>query len=299
VRQPGKLLATTFSTLACASLGALPGLAGAVPAAVAAPASSRAAGPAAHAHARSHRHARSRDRQASSGCSAVRARPRRGERALNRCQALAPKTAPSRLPKTRPSLRSHPAPVPVALAPSAGAAPTASGSGKASATIAQTLATTCQNTELTPEPGNLDLARAAVLCLINQQRAENGVNPLEANGQLEQAAEGHCSEMIADDYFAHVSPSGETPVERIQGTGYIPGPSVGYVIGENLAWGTYSLATPQAIVAAWMASPGHRANILEAQYTETGIGITPAVPASDAAGAPGATYAQEFGVIIH
>ena len=47
------------------------------------------------------------------------------------------------------------------------------------------------------------------------------------------------------------------------------------MIGENLAWGTLQLSTPQAIVAAWIASPGHLANILEAQYRETGIGVSP------------------------
>jgi uncharacterized protein YkwD len=166
------------------------------------------------------------------------------------------------------------------------------------ATIAAVLATPCENTELTPEAGDIGLVRAAVLCLVNRKRAENGESPLATNPELEQAAEGHCEELVADDYFAHVSPSGETPVDRIRETGYIPGPNVGYVIGENLAWGTYQLSTPQAIVSAWIASPGHLANILEAQYTETGIGVTPAVPESYGEGAPGATYAQEFGVII-
>jgi uncharacterized protein YkwD len=167
-----------------------------------------------------------------------------------------------------------------------------------SARIAAVLATPCQNTELTPDATNVGLVRAAVLCLVNQERAQNGRSPLTTNSRLEQAAEGHCSELIADDYFAHISPSGETPVERIAATGYVPGPSVGYAIGENLAWGTLSLSTPRAIVAAWIASPGHLANILESQYTETGIGVTPAVPASLGEGQPGASYAQEFGVII-
>jgi uncharacterized protein YkwD len=166
------------------------------------------------------------------------------------------------------------------------------------ATIAAVLATPCQNVELTPEAGNIALVREAVLCLINRKRAENGESPLVANAELEQAAESHAQELVADDYFAHVSPSGETPVDRIRDTGYIPNASDGYVIGENLAWGTYQLSTPQAIVAAWIASPGHLANILETQYRETGIAITPAVPPSLAAGAPGATYAQEFGVVI-
>jgi uncharacterized protein YkwD len=160
------------------------------------------------------------------------------------------------------------------------------------------LATPCQNTELTPEASNLQLVRAAVLCLVNQERAQNGRNPLTLNESLDQAAEGHSVELVADDYFAHVSPSGETPVQRILATGYMPSPSDGYAIGENLAWGTLSLSTPRAIVAAWIASPGHLANILESQYTETGVGVTAAVPASLGEGEPGATYAQEFGVII-
>jgi uncharacterized protein YkwD len=169
---------------------------------------------------------------------------------------------------------------------------------RTAATIAAVLATPCQNTELTPEAADIGFVRAAVLCLINRKRAEAGESPLLANAQLEQAAEEHAQELVADDYFAHVAPSGETPVDRIRDTGYVPNPSVGYVIGENLAWGTYQLSTPQAIVSAWIASPGHLANILEAQYVDTGIGITPAVPPSLADGAPGATYAQEFGVIV-
>ena len=167
------------------------------------------------------------------------------------------------------------------------------------AVIAAVLASPCANTELTPTAEDLPLVRGAVLCLINRERAEHSLKPLTVSPRLEAAAESHCAELISADYFAHVSPDGETPVDRIRRTGYIPGPEVGYVIGENLAWGTYSLSTPQSIVAAWIASPGHLANILESQYTETGVGIVPAVPTSVGGGAPGASYAQEFGVIIH
>ena len=171
-------------------------------------------------------------------------------------------------------------------------------SASAAATIANVLATPCQNTEITPEPGNIEAARSAVLCLVNRERAEHSLAPLKPNAQLETAAEEHNAEMLQVDYFAHVAPDGETPVERIKRTGYIASESDGYVIGENLAWGTYSLATPKAIVEAWIASPGHLANILESRYTETGIGVTPSVPQSLGEGNPGATYAQEFGVIV-
>ncbi len=164
--------------------------------------------------------------------------------------------------------------------------------------LAAVLATPCQNTELMPEPGNLPLIRAAVLCLINRVRAQNDERPLTPIGQLDQAAENHSREMVSEDYFQHVSPAGVTPVDRLRNTGYIPSPSGGYVIGENIAWGTLDLATPQAIVAAWTASPAHLANILEGQYRDTGIGIVPQAPFALANGAPGATYSQEFGVIL-
>jgi uncharacterized protein YkwD len=166
-------------------------------------------------------------------------------------------------------------------------------------TIADVLATPCQNTQLTPQTSNLSLIRASVLCLINTERAEHGKEPLQSNTNLEQAAESHGKEMLALDYFAHIAPSGLTPVERIRETGYIPSSEVGYVLGENLAWGTLSLATPEAIVNAWIASPEHLANILEGRYRETGIDVEPQAPESLAEGVEGALYTQEFGVIVH
>jgi uncharacterized protein YkwD len=166
------------------------------------------------------------------------------------------------------------------------------------ATIAAVLAVPCQGTELMPAPENVAVVRNAILCLINRVRAQHGELPLALSAPLEQAAEEHAGELVAQDYFAHVAPDGETPVDRARGAGYIANPSDGYVIGENLAWGTYGLATPASVVSAWVASPGHLANILESQYRETGIGVLAAVPTSLAAGAPGATYAQEFGVLV-
>jgi uncharacterized protein YkwD len=165
-------------------------------------------------------------------------------------------------------------------------------------TIAKVLATPCQNTELTPEPANLPLVRAAVLCLVNTERAQNDRQPLQQNASLQAAAESHGREMIAANYFEHVSPSGVTPVDRVRQTGYIPNSEVGYVVGENLAWGTLTLSTPAAIVAAWIASPEHLANILEPQYRDTGIDAEPEVPQSLAEDVQGALYTQEFGVIL-
>jgi uncharacterized protein YkwD len=104
--------------------------------------------------------------------------------------------------------------------------------------------------------------------------------------------------MAVYDYFEHVSPSGLTPLARMRAVGYISSSHVGYEVGENIAWATLALATPRAIVAAWMRSPGHRANILDRRYRETGVGVSPHPPSSLAHGQPGALYTQDFGVII-
>jgi uncharacterized protein YkwD len=228
-------------------------------------------------------------RRKTGACSTTpaRVRAKRGANCRTAGRHAAIRHSVGRLP--RPSRLRSPvtAPVPV------------SGDATQAGTIAKVLATPCQNTQLIPEAANLPLVRAAVLCLINTERAQNGREPLVTDPRLEQAAESHGKEMLSLDYFEHISPSGLTPVQRIRSFGYIPNDEVGYVIGENLAWGTLSLATPQSIVSAWIASPEHLANILEGKYRDTGIDVEPQVPEELAEGVAGALYTQEFGVIVH
>ncbi|MGH2855453.1 MAG: CAP domain-containing protein [Solirubrobacteraceae bacterium] len=168
----------------------------------------------------------------------------------------------------------------------------------ASALPAPAAASACANADATPQPGNLGQVRAAVLCLIDQERERHGESALQPNAKLTRAAEGHSRDMAAEDYFSHVAPNGETPLDRMRASGYLANPQVGYVVGENIAWGTLWLATPQAIVNAWMASPGHRANILDAAYRDTGVGVAPHPPASLAEGQAGAIYTQDFGAVV-
>lgn len=167
------------------------------------------------------------------------------------------------------------------------------------ARFAAILAAPCADAELLPNSENTSRVDGAVRCLINHERAEHRVLPLSSSPDLGRAAVEHVRELLARNYFAHVTPSGYTPADRIRATGYVSAAKDGWVLGENLAWGTYSLSTPAAVVAAWVASPGHLANILEPRYTETGIGVTPHVPSSLAGGKPGALYAEEFGVILN
>ncbi len=159
-------------------------------------------------------------------------------------------------------------------------------------------AAACANANLTPSSSNVEQVRAAVVCLINQERERHGERTLQANVKLARAAQGHSRDMADEDYFSHIAPNGETPLDRMRASGYIPNQQSGYVVGENIAWGTMWLATPQSIVKAWMESPGHRANILDGAFRETGVGVEPRPPASLAEGQPGALYTQDFGTIV-
>ena len=100
--------------------------------------------------------------------------------------------------------------------------------------------------------------------------------------------------MVARNYFDHTSPGGETLLDRIKASSYLP-PRAGYILGENIALGTMQLATPAAIVASWMASPGHRANILNGGFRDIGIGIATGAPVPLGGAAGGATYTTDFG----
>ena len=154
----------------------------------------------------------------------------------------------------------------------------------------------CPNADLEPNAGDLAQINQATLCLINKERVTRGLAALAENARLDAAAAHHTNDMIQNDYFDHISPTGETPEQRIRATGYIPG-GAGFEIGENIAAGTTGLDTPAEIVKAWMNSPGHRANILDGNYTETGLAATNALPPQFAGGQPGGTYTQNCGVI--
>ncbi len=158
-------------------------------------------------------------------------------------------------------------------------------------------ANTCPGADLQPTQEDIEVVRTATLCLVNQERTSRGEAPLQPNAHLQQSAQSHTESMAFGDYFEHDGPGGDTPLSRMIAAGYIPSGNVGYEIGENIGWGTFSLGTPRAVVAAWMASPGHRANILDAHFRDTAIGVSPHVPASLSQGQPGGIYTQDFGVI--
>jgi uncharacterized protein YkwD len=208
--------------------------------------------------------------------------------------------APCKRVATRPARHLHTvvstAPV-VATAPVRATAPgVATSPGAPSAAPSPAATTPCTNGNLVPTSSNHVQIAAATLCLVNAQRALAGEGPLRENANLDSSAAHHSQDMVAANYFDHTSPTGETPLDRITASGYLPA-GWAYELGENIAAGTLQLSTPSAIVTGWMNSPDHRANILNADFTDSGIGVVAQVPAQYSGGQAGATYTQDFGVV--
>jgi uncharacterized protein YkwD len=153
---------------------------------------------------------------------------------------------------------------------------------------------TCAAGGQAPARANLVSIRHTTLCLINRERVRRGLHRLRANARLRRAAQGHSRDMVARTYFEHTAPGGATMVDRVKQSGYLRATSR-WLVGENLAWGSGSLATPAQIVRMWMHSPEHRANILRRDYRQIGIGISLAAPVSGVSAGPAATYTTDFG----
>ena len=105
---------------------------------------------------------------------------------------------------------------------------------------------------------------AEVVRLVNEQRTKNGLQPLKENWELSRVARFKSQDMVDNRYFSHTSPTYGTPFQMIRAFGLTY-----RTAGENIAYGQ---RTPQAVVTAWMNSAGHRANILNASYTQIGVG---------------------------
>lgn len=111
-----------------------------------------------------------------------------------------------------------------------------------------------------------NMSQQDLIKLTNDQRQKNGLPPLAENSELDKAAVEKGKNMLAENYWAHYSPSGKSPWDFINASGY----KSSYA-GENLARNFYS---SQDVVNAWMASTmGHRENILNTHYREIGMAV--------------------------
>ena len=118
-----------------------------------------------------------------------------------------------------------------------------------------------------------------VIALTNDRRAVArdcggdympAVSPLSKNDQLTVAAQKHAEDMAARNYFAHDTPDGITPTQRMRAAGFMGGAT-----GENIAIGQ---RTPEQVVQAWIDSPGHCRGIMNPNFNVIGIGYYPEGP---------------------
>ncbi len=124
--------------------------------------------------------------------------------------------------------------------------------------------------------------RAEVIKLVNVQRAKVGCNALTANSALTKAAQGHASDMLANNYFSHDSQNGTNPFDRMTAAGYHWSAAA-----ENIAAGQQ---TPADVMQSWMNSEGHRANILNCGLKDIGVGY-----AAGSGADYGQYWVQDFG----
>ena len=122
-----------------------------------------------------------------------------------------------------------------------------------------------------------------VLQLVNQYRADGGCNPLEMQSQLSAAAQGHANAMAAKNFFGHASKNGAKFSSRIKAQGYR-----GHKYAENIAAG---YGSAEKVVSIWMNSSGHRVNIMNCAFTETGIAMA---YQEDDAPLPGSDYPMRY-----
>jgi uncharacterized protein YkwD len=102
----------------------------------------------------------------------------------------------------------------------------------------------------------------SILREMNRVRAQHGLGALRFDGHLQRAARAHSREMVQTNTFNHGA----------FGSRMLQFAVTGSVAGENLAWGTGSRGAARGIVAAWLASPGHRANLLRPSFVRVGVG---------------------------
>ncbi len=115
--------------------------------------------------------------------------------------------------------------------------------------------------------GNSPSPEEQLITAINAERARYGLAALTAHPILMGVAEAHSADMATRAYFAHTGPDGLGPCQRMTRAGYR-----WWACGENIGAGYPSA---QLMLAAWLGSTGHRANILSTAYTDIGIGYVP------------------------
>jgi len=146
----------------------------------------------------------------------------------------------------------------------------------------------CRGADRVPRKGSLQRTVTSTTCLLNAVRRGYRVRLVRTSKRLRRAARAHNLDMARRRFFAHQSSPGPDLGRRLRRARYVP-----YrIAGENLGGGTGRFVTPRNMVRAWMASPGHRANVTRPDFREIGVSIVRGWPPR---GRRGVTYAVVYG----
>jgi uncharacterized protein YkwD len=186
------------------------------------------------------------------------------------CAIAVAAAAAAVMPHAAPATMSSPSPV---VGPATMSSPAAISSPSAAARR-------CRGAGARPSRARRSTLRAAILCLVNRERARRGIRPLRRHRRLGRAAARHARDMVRHRYFAHQRAGGPDLGTRLARAGWR-----GSAAGETIAYGCGGSGTPRAAVRGWMASPGHNAILLSGHYGLAGPGVAKRAPVSCRGGA--------------
>ncbi|MGW8762158.1 CAP domain-containing protein [Streptomyces sp. NPDC055815] len=193
--------------------------------------------------------------------------------------------SPSATPSRKPSPKATPKPKPTptkSKTPTAKPTPTKAAAAPTTKAPAPkpdpTAPAPLRTTTVTSTADRGDAAEAEVVRLVNAERAKVGCTPVRVDAKLSALAGAFSADMAARGFFDHTDPDGDTPWARAEQAG------VTGMGGENIARGQVDAA---AVMASWMNSDGHRANILNCDFTTLGVGVV--------FGDGGPWWTQDFG----
>lgn len=150
----------------------------------------------------------------------------------------------------------------------------------------------CPGDEAQPTSATAYESAMALVCDVNAFRAQNGLGPVRWDWRLWSGAQNHATDMATQHYLSHASLDGRRLADRIAPTGYIP-QGTGWLLSENLGFGTSNLSSPLAIAVGWMNSEVHRENLLDPEVDNIGVGLGFGPMAEQ--GQPGVIYVADFG----
>jgi uncharacterized protein YkwD len=159
-------------------------------------------------------------------------------------------------------------------------------------------AASCPNMDVPAAQLTLEGFNDSMFCMVNQTRADHGLQTLSPNPLLHRAASAYTNSLLRGRFFSHHGdfaghPHSSTPIGRLREIGYVR-PDYVWIVGEDLRWSTPETSTPAEILQLWLNSPKHRIYLLKPKFDELGVAGRRGTPL-DPNLPDGITVAAEFG----